>query len=46
MTSFNMWNLQINDTNECIYKIETDSGTSRTELMLKDGGEGKNGEKG
>ena len=46
MTSLNMWNLQINNPNECIYKTETDSGTSRTELMLKGGGEGKNGGKG
>ena len=37
-----MWNLKKNDTNELIYKIETDSQTSKTNLWLpkgKGGGE-------
>ena len=37
-----MWNLKKNDTNELIYKIETDSRTQRRNLWLPGGkGEGE-----
>ena len=38
-----MWNLKY-DTNEAIYKIETDSHTQRTDLWLsREGGWGRDG---
>ena len=39
-----MWNLKKNDTNELMYKAETDSQTSKRNLLLPKGkseGEGK-----
>ena len=41
-----MWNLKINNTNELIYKTDTDSQTQRIYLWLsgwKDGGKGSQG---
>ena len=40
-----MWNLKINDTKELIYKTETDSQTSKTNLWLPKGKGGEGGDK-
>ena len=39
-----MWNLKKNDKNELIYKTETDSQTSKTNLWLPKGKHGGEGE--
>ena len=38
-----MWNLKKNNTNELIYKTETDSQTSKTNLWLPKGKRGGGG---